>query len=240
MVSLKRISVFVFLAAVFLMLFVGNASARVEIFNGTITEGHGYQINNYVIDVSSVFVEANTVVFKVYERSELKIDKMIEINDSITFDFEEGEMELKLRSVSGGVLPVARVFISVSDYNIGNIYTSDNIVGGHEYASYSGTPVIEITKTVDKKSILVGDSVRVTITALNTGNDDATDVIFTNPMLESFILEDTFVEPASKMSIDIGELRLPRGAPLHLSQQQQHFRTLLTRITLLLPQTPQH
>ena len=207
MVSLKRISVFVFLAAVFLMLFVGNASARVEIFNGTITEGHGYQINNYVIDVSSVFVEANTVVFKVYERGELKIDKMIERNDSITFDFEEGEMELKLQSVSGGVLPVARVFISVSDYNIGNIYTSDNIVGGHEYASYSGTPVIEITKTVDKKSILVGDSVRVTITALNTGNDDATDVIFTNPMLESFILEDTFVEPASKMSIDIGELK---------------------------------
>jgi uncharacterized repeat protein (TIGR01451 family) len=207
MVSLKRISVFVFLTAVFLMLFVGNASARVEIFNGTITEGDGYQINNYVIDVSSVFVEANTVVFKVYERGELKIDKMIERNDSITFDFEEGEMELKLRSVSGGVLPVARVFISVSDYNIGNIYTSAVINGGHEYATYSGTPIIEITKTVDKSSILVGDSVKVTVTAVNTGNDDATDVTFTNPMQESFILTDTFVEPASTMSVDVGELK---------------------------------
>lgn len=207
MVNLKRISVFVFLAAVFLLLFVGNASARVEIFNGSITEGDGYQINNYVIDVTDVFVEANTAVFKIYERGELINDKMFDRNESITFDFEDGEMQLTLLSVSSGVLPVARILITVSDYNIGNIYNSDVINGGHEYATYSGTPLLEITKTVDKNSILVGDSVKVTITAVNTGNDDATDVIFTNPMQESFILTDTFVEPASTMSVDVGELK---------------------------------
>ncbi|MBN1133558.1 MAG: DUF11 domain-containing protein [Methanosarcinaceae archaeon] len=207
MVDLKKISVFVFLAALFLMLLVGNASARVSIFNGTITEGDGYQINNYVIDVSSVFVEANTAVFKVYEGGELKKDTMIERNDSIAFDFEEGEMELRLLSVYGGVLPVAKVFITVSDYNIGNIYTSGIVDGGHEHATYSGTPVLEITKTVDKNNILVGDSIKVTIAAVNTGNDEAKDVIFTNPMQESFILEDIFVEPASTTSIDIGELK---------------------------------
>lgn len=207
MVNLKRMSVFVLLAAVFLMLFIGNASARVEIFNGSITEGDGYQINNYVIDVTDVFVEANTAVFKVYKRGDLIEDKMFDRNESITFDFEDGEMQLKLMSVSSGVLPLARTLITVSDYNIGNIYTSKIVNGGHEYATYSGTPKLEITKTVDKNSIMVGDSIKVTVTVVNTGNDDATDVIFTNPMQESFILTDTFVEPASTTSVDIGELK---------------------------------
>ncbi|MGP8330966.1 MAG: BatD family protein, partial [Methanosarcinaceae archaeon] len=204
MIKLNRTLLLVLCSVLFLVMLVGNAYARVEIYNGSITEGDGYQINNFVIDVTDVFVSANTVVFKVYERDELKIDKMINRNDSITFDFDGGEVELRLMSVFSATLPRARVFITVSNYNIANLHANEIINGGHEYATYSGTPVIEIIKTVDKDNITVGDTITVTVTAKNTGDDKATNVIFSDPKQEYFILDKSVLEQNGPMSMDAG------------------------------------
>ena len=204
MIKLNRTFLLVLCSVLFLVMLAGNASARVEIYNDSITEGDGYQINNFVIDVTDVFVSANSVVFKVYERDELKIDKMINRNDSITFDFNGGEVELRLMSVIGATLPRARVFITVSNYNIADLHANEIINGGHEYATYSGTPVIEIVKTVDKDDITVGDIVTVTVTAKNTGDDKATNVIFSDPKQEHFILDTSILEQTIPMSMDVG------------------------------------
>ena len=204
MVKLSRTFLLVVCSIVLLMMLSGSATARVEIYNSTIREGNGYQMNNYVIDVTDVFVSANTVVFKVYEKDELKIDKMIGINDSITFDFYDGEVELKLLSVSSGTLPLAKVFITVSNYNIADLYANDVITGGHEYATYSGIPVIELPKTVDVDNIMVDDIITVTVTAKNTGDDKATNVIFSDPKQEHFILDKSILEQTGPMSLDIG------------------------------------
>jgi len=207
MVNSKKIYMLVFFTAVFLLMSAGSASARVEVYNGTITEGDGYQINNYVIDVSDVFVEANTVVFKVYERGELKYDYMMGKNDSVSFDFEDGEVQLKLISMSSGVLPVATVHITMSDYNVATLFSNVILNGGHEFATYSGTPRLEIIKTVDTDSIIVGDTVKVTVSVTNIGDDRAKNVRFSDIKPDMFIPVDTFLEEGGLITMEVGDSR---------------------------------
>jgi hypothetical protein len=108
-----------------------------SVYDGSITEGDGYQINNYVIDVTDVFVSANTAVFKVYDKGTLKHDIMLGTNESFSFDFEGSTVQLKLRSIADGVLPRASVLIE-TDYNISDLHTNGIVSGGHEYATYTG------------------------------------------------------------------------------------------------------
>ncbi len=204
MVKLSRTFLLVVCSIVLLAMLSGSATARVEIYNSTIREGNGYQMNNYVIDVTDVFVSANTASFYVYEKDEKIKSPLLSINDSFTFDFYDGEVELKLISVTSGTLPLAKVLITVSNYNIADLYANEVITGGHEYATYSGTPVIELTKTVDENSIMVDDIITVTVTAKNTGDDKATNVIFSDPKQEHFILDKSILEQTGPMSLDIG------------------------------------
>jgi len=106
-----------------------------SVYDGSITEGDGYQINNYVIDVTDVFISANTAVFKVYDKGILKSDTMLSINDSFSFDFEGSTVQLTLRSTISGVLSRASVLIE-TDYNISDLHTNGIVSGGHEYATY--------------------------------------------------------------------------------------------------------
>jgi len=204
MIKLNRTFLLVLCSAIVLMMLAGSASARVEIYNSTIREGNGYQMNNYVIDVTDVFVLANTASFYVYEKDEKIKSPLLSINDSFTFDFYDGEVELKLISVTSGTLPLAKVLITVSNYNIADLYANEVITGGHEYATYSGTPVIELTKTVDESNIMVDEIITVTVTAKNTGDDKATNVIFSDPKQEHFILDKSILEQTGPMSLDIG------------------------------------
>ena len=189
---------------VLLTMLSGSATARVEIYNGTIREGNGYQMNNYVIDVTDVFVSAHTASFYVYDKDVEIISPLLNINDSFTFDFYDGEVELKLISVTSGTLPLAKVLITMSNYNIADLYTNEVITGGHEFVTYSGTPVIELTKTVDEDNIMVDDVITVTVTAKNTGDDKATNVIFSDPKQEHFILGKSILEQTNLQSMDVG------------------------------------
>ncbi|MDO9517884.1 MAG: S-layer protein domain-containing protein [Methanosarcinaceae archaeon] len=108
-----------------------------SVYNGSITEGDGYQINNYVIDVTDIFVTDKLAVFKVYDTGNLKHDKMIGINESLSFDFEGSTVKLKLQSIGSGVLPRASVLIE-TNYSISDLHTNQIVNGGHEYATYTG------------------------------------------------------------------------------------------------------
>ncbi|MCD4704424.1 MAG: DUF11 domain-containing protein [Methanosarcinaceae archaeon] len=205
MVQTKRMLVLIICIVLLSMMSAGNASAKQILYNSTIEDGDGYQINNYVIDVTDVFVDAETAVFKVYEKDDLKHDKMIGDDKSFSFEIEGEDVEVTLVSVGGGILPRVTVTITISDDDI--VHTKGVVDGGHDKASFSGTPILEITKTVSPQEIAVGETARVTVSVTNAGDDDATGVRFSDSIPARFVLQESFVSETGKMSLDIGDSR---------------------------------
>ncbi len=203
MVQTKKMLILLICTVLLSMMLVGNASAKEILYNGTMEDGNGYQINNYVIDVTDVFVDAETAVFKVYDKEDLKHDTMIGEDKSFSFEIEGEEVEVILVSVGGGILPRVTVAITISDDDI--VHTKGVVDGGHDKATFSGTPVLEITKIVSPQEIAVGETTRVTVSVTNTGDDDATDVRFSDPIPERFVLQETFVSQTGEMSLDVGD-----------------------------------
>ncbi len=205
--KLKRIHI-PFLCAFFILLMLGGAaSARAVVYEGDIEEGDGYQLNNYLIEITDVFVEANTASYYVYEREKKIDDGLLDINESFEFDFDDkGEVQVRLKSVHSGVVPRATVEITMSNYNIGDLYINDLVDGGYSSASFAGDPEIEITKKIDKSEIGIGETITVTVNAKNIGDDAANNVLFTDPKQEHFVLEKTTYEVTGAVSeIDVGE-----------------------------------
>lgn len=205
--KLKRIHIPVLCAFFILLMLGGAASARADVYEGDIEEGDGYQLNNYVIEITDVFVEANTASYYVYEREKKVEDGLLDINESFEFDFDDdGEVQMRLKSVHAGVVPRATVEITISNYNIGDLYINDLVDGGHSAADFAGDPEIEITKTVDRSEIGIGETITVTVNAKNAGNDAANNVLFTDPKQEHFVLEKTTYEVTGAVpEIDVGE-----------------------------------
>ncbi|KKG10534.1 BatD family protein [Methanosarcina sp. 2.H.A.1B.4] len=200
-----RIVLFAFL----ILLTLGStASARTTVYDGDIEEGEVYQLNNYIIEITDVFPEAKTASYYVYERDKEIANGLLDINESLEFDFEDdGEVQMCLKSVhGGGVLPRATVEISISNYNIGDLYVSEVIESGHSGTTFAGDPKLVIVKSVDKSEIEVGDVITVTVTARTTGNDAANKVLFTDPKQEHFILKETTYEVSTSIpKIDYGQ-----------------------------------
>lgn len=204
MIKLSRTFLLVVCSIVLLTMLSGSATATIELYNSSIDDSDGYQINNFVIDVY-VISDAHVASFYVYEKDVLINDIMLNMNESFSFDFNDGKVELLLRSTVGGTISSkANVLITISGYNPKDLYFYDIVDGGHEYATYSGIPVIELTKTVDEDNIMVDDIITVTVTAKNTGDDKATNVIFSDPKQEHFILDKSILEQTGPMSMDVG------------------------------------
>lgn len=204
MIKLSRTFLLVVCSIVLLTMLSGSATASVEYFEEEIKIGDGYQINNYVIDVTDVFITDKLAVFKVYENGDDEPihDEMIGINESFKFDLGNGEVEFKLLSVGSGVLNRASVFITVRNVDT---YLTGIVNGGHEYATYSGTPILEITTTIDVDTMVIGDFVKVTVNAKNVGDDKAVDVRFIPATLEGFSLDDEVLElTVDDVTIEVG------------------------------------
>ena len=202
------------------MVLAGNASAlTTELYNDTIDRGDGYQINNYVIDVSDVFVDGDAAAFTIYNNgdSKLYVDgklqsdniKMVNVDSSFTFDFEDGEIQIDVLDVSdSGIFPKTKVVIYLINYDASSLFYNKFIAGGSSKAIYSGTPILEITTSIDVNTIMIGDFVKVTVNAKNIGDDEAVDVRFIPATLEGFSLDETFVEQTDTVSIDTGKSQL--------------------------------
>lgn len=187
-----------------------GVAADSEIFNDTIERGNGYQINNYVIDVADVFTEEDSkgASIYIYRKNEEIDNKFLSVNSTYSFDFEdEGEVTVKIIKTAGSALPRAQLSIVLSDYSLQDLHTNKVINGGHDEATFAGTPVLDINKNLDSDTIKVGETVKVTVKAQNTGDDKATDVIFSDPMQENFVLKETFVDQMGPMSIEVDETK---------------------------------
>lgn len=206
MVRTTRLFIIFSCMVFFFLAFTGNASAAVELYNGTVTTGDGYQVNNFVIDVTDAFPSADSASFYVYNNGNEVDDFLLNKGDSYKVDFEDGgTLQVNLVSVSSGTLPVVRIAVILNNYALSDVYESGVVDGGHKYAVYSGTPEIKITKSVDKSNVNVGDLIRVTVTAENIGDDKATSLIFQEPSQAKFLLYESFVTQTGQTSLDIGE-----------------------------------
>ena len=205
MVRVARLLVISLCMVFFCLALAGNAAA-VEVYNGSITMGDGYQLNNFVIDVTDAFPSAESASFYVYENGDEVDSFLINEGDSYEFDFEDNaEVKVTLISVSSGTLPVVKASIIINNYRVSDLFESTIIDGGHEYATYSGTPELEIIKSVDKSEINVGEVVRVTVTVENVGDDDAVDVVFSDPQQAKFILVDNILGDPGKIDVEDGD-----------------------------------
>ncbi|MHC1755368.1 MAG: BatD family protein [Methanosarcina sp.] len=206
--KLKGIHRTILFAFLILLTLGSTASARTAVYDGDIEEGEVYQLNNYVIEITDIFPEAGTASYYVYERDKEIANGLLDINESFEFDFEDaGKIQMRLKSVhTGGVLPRATVEITASNYNIGNLYVSEVIENGRSGAAFAGDPKLVIIKSVDKSEIEVGNVITVTVNARITGNDAASDVLFTDPKQEHFVLKETTYEVSTRIpKIDYGQ-----------------------------------
>jgi len=196
--------------AVFLMLITAGGASGKVLFNDTMLEGDGYQINNYVIDVAEVFVDGGSVIIQVYEGESKtpKHDKMISTGSSFTFSIEDETVGVELISVYSGVAPRAKLLITITDSSFINSKTLGIVSGGHTKANFPKTPVLEITKTIDVDRMNVGDIVNIKVSVTNTGDGKAEKVIFSDPTPAKFILQQTLIAPTGQTSIEKGETRL--------------------------------
>lgn len=198
----------VILIAFFILLIYGStASAETVVYEGDVEEGQAYQLNNYVIEFTDIFPEANTVSYYVYEKDKEITNGLMDVNETAEFDFEdEGKVQLRVKSIHSGGSPSATIEITISNYNTDELFVNKVIEEGHVDATYAGDPELEITKSIDKSEIEVGETITVTVKAKNTGNDTATNVTFTDPKQEHFVLEETIFEISSTVpEINYGE-----------------------------------
>ena len=206
--KLKGIYITILFAFLVLLISGSTASAKTAVYEGDIEEGQAYQLNNYIIEISDIFPEANTASYYVYEKDKEVANGLLDVNESVEFDFEEkGKIQMRLKSVhAGGVLPRATIEITMSNYSAGDLYVNEVVEKGRSEATFAGDPKVVITKSIDKSKIELGEVVTVTVKAKNTGNDTANNVSFTDPKQEHFVLEETTYEVSGAIpKIDYGE-----------------------------------
>lgn len=192
----------------FILLISGSTTfAASVVYEGDIEEGQAYQLNNYVIEFTDIFPEANTVSYYVYEKDKAIADGLMDVNDSAEFDFEEeSKVRIRVKSIHSGGTPSATIEITISNYNTEDLFVNRVIEDGRSDATYAGDPELIITKSVDKSEIEVGETITVTVKAKNTGNDTAHNVTFIDPKQEHFVLEETIFEiSATVPEINYGE-----------------------------------
>ncbi|MDK2893042.1 CARDB domain-containing protein [Methanohalophilus sp.] len=203
MYSPKRITTIFLFVMILFTVFTGMSAAKQVLFEDYINEGDGYQINNYVIDVTDVFPSAEYAALYVYEKDEKILDKGMDINDTFSFEVDGEDVEVKLLDTASGVLNKAKIAITITDDDV--VYTDGVVEGGHEKADFVGTPKLIITKSVSNQNIKVGDTITVTVSVENRGDDKATEIRFSDVPPEKFILEETFVSQTGEMTLDVGQ-----------------------------------
>ena len=206
----KMIVCLLLIAALSSVIFAGSACAKQTVFEDTLKQGEGYQINNFAIIVAQVSPGSDNVIFQVYELpadddEEPVEDEMLGINSSFEFEIEGEEVEIILLDVQGtedSFSPRAEFAITITDDDVINFEKEIDSLGD---AKDIGEPNVEITKSLSKEVIEIGDSVRVTVKAKNTGNGVASNIRFTNDPPAKFIVEEYILSQSGEISLEEGE-----------------------------------
>ena len=169
----NRIIIHSILFLYLIILFMGVTSAADNTFDEKIYEGDGYQINNYFIEVSDIMLFDGDLILEV-TIYQLKSDGSYE---ELTTSTTVSEGKRRLKYQSGSVEITVNEKNLTSQYTIIDITTAGIVIeyetavdGGVSNANYIGKPSLILTKEVDKSNVEIGDIIRVTIKAKNTGN----------------------------------------------------------------------
>lgn len=177
-----------------LFLSVGTVSAD-NINSVQIDKGDGYQINNYVLQLTSTILQGQ--LFPVIDFFELKSDgSNVDLKEySTRITREDGGVKFEFERGS----EIINVFVTnyTSSYVIVDIITSgitveykEPVDGGVSHAKFTGEPNIVLTKEVDKTSVEIGDTIRVTIKAKNIGDGIAKQIIIDRGLTAGFIFNE--------------------------------------------------
>jgi len=168
----NRIIIHSLLFLFLLLLSVGVTSAD-SIYDEKIYEGDGYQINNYFIEVSDITLLEGDLALKV-TIYQLKPDGSYE---ELTTSTTVSEGKRRVKYQSGSVEITVNEKNLTSQYTIVDITTAGIVIeyetavdGSVSNANYIGKPSLILAKEVDKSNVEIGDIIRVTIKAKNTGN----------------------------------------------------------------------
>jgi len=171
----NRIVAYSLLLFFFLVLLTGSVSAD-NIYDEKILEGDGYQINNYFIEVSDITSLEGSLSLDINIYL-LKSDGSYDIS-TVSKTITDGKKRVKYLSDSVEIL-VNEKNLS-SQYVILDITTTGitveykkAVTGGISNAIYVGEPSLTLSKEVDKSSVNIGDTIRVTIKAKNSGSGTA-------------------------------------------------------------------
>ncbi|MCL7474859.1 MAG: DUF11 domain-containing protein [ANME-2 cluster archaeon] len=172
----NRIVGYILLLFFFLVLSAGSVSAD-DIYDEKISEGDGYQINNYFVEVTDITSWEGSLSPKIniYQlKSDGTYDKL---TVSTTKSLDD---KTRVKYLSGSVEILVNEKNLSSQYAIVDIKTTGISVeyekavsGGVSNAMYIGEPSLALTKEVDKSSVNIGDTIRITIKARNTGSGTA-------------------------------------------------------------------
>ena len=168
----NHILVTIILFLVTLFLSIGPVSADEMIYSEQIDKGDGYQINNYVIHltntitITGIYPEIDFYELK-SDGSSLELDSQTTLkNDKFYITFEKGTEKIKIEIENA---TLSHVILNIEIIDIIVEYKTP-VDGGISNAKYIGEPNLILTKSVDKTSVDVGEVIRVTIKAKNTGN----------------------------------------------------------------------
>ena len=178
-----------------LVLSIGTVSAD-NIYSKQIDKGDGYQINNYVLQLTSTTLGAD--INPIIDFYELKSDgsyfKLEDYDertvyaDGTKFEFERNseKITIEIKNATGSYV-IVDIFTSgiTVEYEIA-------VDGGVSNAKFTGEPNIVLTKEVDKTTAEIGDLIRVTIKAKNTGDGPAKQVTIDRGLTSGFIFKEDF------------------------------------------------
>ena len=176
-----------------LVLSIGPVSAEI-IYSEQIDKGDGYQINNYVMHLTSTMImgdiypeidffglqsDGTNIDLNEYVKTSKKLDGTM----SIVFEKGTEKIEIEVQNATSSY-----VIIDIQTTGI-TVEYKNPIDGGISNAKYIGEPNLILTKSVDKTSVAVGEVIRVTIKAKNTGNGVAKRISIDEGLTPDFILK---------------------------------------------------
>ncbi|MCK4928708.1 MAG: DUF11 domain-containing protein [Methanosarcinales archaeon] len=158
-----------------LVLPTGSASAT-NIYGERIYEGDGYQINNYFIEVTDITSFSGDLLLEIniYQLNpdgsydDLTVSTTI-VDDKRRVKYQSGSIEILVNEKN---LSSQYAIVDITTTGI-TVEYEKAVDGGVSNAIYVGEPSITLTKEVDKSSVDIGDTIRVTIKARNTGSGTA-------------------------------------------------------------------
>lgn len=169
-----RIIIHILLFLFIVVLSIGVTSAD-NIYSERIDKSDGYQINNYLIQITNTIyggeIDPTIDIFQLesdgsYTNLKDYYTRTKDIDKNIHLLFSRGSDKISIETLN---CTTTYVIMDITTTGI-TIEYKTAVDGGVSNAKHIGEPSLTLTKEVDKSNVEIGDIIRVTIKAKNNGN----------------------------------------------------------------------